>query len=92
MGSEALQNLIQAFVDGSVVSDHNITKSLIAGFSGFIETAQVAALADGSALFGQTVEIPLQPDQLAVLVKEGIVFRSCDTATAGGDDAAGFFA
>ena len=73
----------------AVVGDDDIREPAVHGQADGIHVLEVPPQGQGTALLGQLGQLPLQEEDDAVLVEQGIVLRPGDAAAAGSNDQAG---
>ena len=82
----------QGGLQSTVIVDFGIGEGGVEGAALFVHGGQGCHLGQGTAVGGEFVQVPLQPENGAVLVDERIIALPRHTAAAGGEDQAGFLA
>ena len=77
------------FFGSAIIAYNAVGKSLIQGLSGFIHHRKAGFLRQGPSVRGKKLNVPLKPEDGAILVQQGVVFCPCDTSAACGNHRAG---
>ena len=76
---------------GTIIANHVICKSCIERFPNPEHILHPGILRQRTSFCGKKIQIPLQPEDTAVLMQQRIVTISGYTATTGSDDQLGLF-